>query len=190
MKKKRKTLAVVAGLALSPGLQGGCQEQSRNAAQKLPGFVVRNQADVEALSGQIDELSPTLAGHLMVRNAELPSLEGLPLIGEIEGELRIADNHNLQSLQGLEDLRSISGSLIIKANQQLVDFRGLEGIQRLGGSLFVQGNGVLESIAVLEQLRFLLGDRLMVQENGQADQQAGELAARLHQNGYAGTVNQ
>ncbi|MCB9765658.1 MAG: hypothetical protein H6739_38145 [Alphaproteobacteria bacterium] len=98
------------------------------------------------------------AGRVTINGGELASLDGLDALEVVEGQFELAFMPpTLESVDGLPSLTEIGGELWVSDNQFLVDLPPMSSLQRLG-SLKIEGNQRLNALDGLTGLRSVDGN--------------------------------
>jgi hypothetical protein len=138
--------AAGAGEGGAAGSGGGPVDSRCSSAIKYSGNV--SFAD----QSEFDDL-PLLAeieGDLKI-SAEVTDLAPLSCLESVHGTLTITNTLALVDLKGLERLREVFDTITIIDNSKLTTFAGLEGLTRIG-SLFIDFNPLLRSLSGLDNV--------------------------------------
>lgn len=112
-----------------------------------------NITDLEGLN-----VITNIGGYLKVLNNDsLCTLDGLNNLTQIEGPLTLHSNDNLMSLAALNSLTNIGG-LTITQNNYLSSLTGLENLAVIGGDLYINMNGIITNLSGLNNLTTVVGD--------------------------------
>lgn len=125
---------------------------------------IHNMPTMEGLSGLTQ-----INGDLIINSCHaLVSLAGLSALQEISGSLYLGDNHELISVEGLEALTTVGGDLIFgfAITDQFVSFAGLSSLSSIGGNLTIGGGNLLQNLDGLEALTSI-GGELRISGNNQ-----------------------
>lgn len=85
-------------------------------------------------------------GLQIIGNANLPSLEGLGNITQVDGEIRIEGNEALTALADLDDVENVGSHIIVTENPLLTDVSPLGSVDSIGGWLVIDRNAALTSV--------------------------------------------
>ncbi len=90
-------------------------------------------------------------GHLTIEGTDITNLNGLSVLTEISGTLRILNNEALISLEGLNNLSLISSFYLIN-NPLLLNLNGLNNLSTIRGRFEIQNNDALVNLIGLDSL--------------------------------------
>lgn len=127
-------------------------------------YYIHNMPTMEGLSA----LTQVNGDFRIVSCHALVSFAGLSALQEIIGNFSISDNPEIVSVEGLEALTTIGGDLIFGFNitDQFVSFTGLSSLSSIGGNLTVGGGNMLQNLDGLEALTSI-GGELRISGNNQ-----------------------
>ncbi|NKB71837.1 MAG: hypothetical protein GKR89_32575 [Candidatus Latescibacteria bacterium] len=103
-----------------------------------PAYRIGRQEDIDWLA-RVGWASCSIAGHLLIEDSQLASLDGLEGVVRIGGNLVIANNPQLLNLAGLASLQRVDGDMRLSGNAQLVNVEGVDALSYIGGALNVAG---------------------------------------------------
>ena len=118
---------------------GGCETRILTGD-----VVIRSVLDIDALE-RAGGCSYAIAGNLEITEVLVRTLDGLPDLSSVNGDVLIYNNEELQSFDGLEDLTTIGGNVYIYDNEELTSVEGLF-IQTVSGSVDIHHNEKLSFI--------------------------------------------
>lgn len=106
-----------------------------------------------------------LTGDLTIENSSLVVLDGLEVVREVGGTLRVRDNAQLKSLRGLREVKSVGRHLRVQRNAELTRL-GLEALTTVVDDVVVEDNGAL-SLGIVDALvqRITVGGDVLTSGN-------------------------
>jgi len=123
---------------------------------------IHNMPDMDGLSGLTQ-----VNGDLIINSCNgLLSFTGLTVLEEVSGSFNISDNAELASMSGLESLTTVGVDFNFGNNNKLASLVGLSSISSIGGNLQIAGFDILQNLNGLEALTSI-GGELYISGNNQ-----------------------
>jgi hypothetical protein len=137
---------------IAPGEAGAPASAPCSAGVWSGDYVVRNQAELDALAGYTE-----VTGHLRIDDSDIVHLSGPGCLAAVGGNVRVYDNAWLASVSGFDGLRAVGGSLQVLENRRLTAIAGFDELRTITGNLTFDSNGVETAIQGFDELRTIAG---------------------------------
>ncbi len=133
--KKLALLLILSTIIQTSVISQGC----------LPdGITFTSQAEIDSFQTNYPNCS-VIDGFVTISGNNITNLNGLNVLTNIGGDLKIRDIDSITSLYGLNNLSAVDGDLRITLLDGINDMTGLENLTNIGGSLTVQSNHSLSN---------------------------------------------
>lgn len=127
------------------------------------GLVFSTQAQIDSFIIS-SPYCPVIEGDLWISGNNIQNVEGLSLITQVNGNMKVSNCDSLESLEGLHNINMIGGDLDVEYNPVLTNINAFSNLEELGGELYFFDNPSLISLNGLEGLTAING-RLNIRLN-------------------------
>ncbi len=127
------------------------------------GITFTSQSQVNNFRTAYPECSLIL-GDVFICGPGITNLNGLSIITNIGGSLKIECNAYLSALNGLDNLESVGEEVYIEGNPLLNNIQALSNLSYIGGNLTITNNPLLVSLLGLEKI-VQIGGKLWIEDN-------------------------